>query len=1030
MLFLALAFMPIDHADSERLAIKTYTTAEGLARDRVTRIRKDSRGFLWFCTEEGLSRFDGYRFTNYSTSNGLPSSSVFDFLEASDGTFWVGTLKGLCRFNPYVSAAGTKEAGRYNTDHRMFIPYQPDDGQETVFSALFEDTSGTIWCGSSRGIYRLERDGGDWRLREENIKAAIYNFIEDRQGALWIATDRALCRRLRDGTVEFYTQKNGLPSSFIRGLLETRDGSIWVGTTMGLCQLKREISLDKNIVSRVIYRFKGALIGGTWLLETPNGHIWVCAGQGLFEVVPEKESYRLKHYEAAQGLSGNFLWAIIEDTDGNPWIASNTGGVMKMARNGLTTWRADNGLNAEFVMGICEDRAGDLCVTSRSPEGLLISRLDGEEFKTTRPFYPKAVFLRDDEAQQGVLQDHTGEWWIPTASGLVRYGKTSSVEQLARTPPKAVYTTKDGLGANHVFRLFEDSRGDIWVGSFIGSSASSVTRWERQSETFHQYSFQNGAPVGTPSGFAEDQSGNIWVAFHSGYVARYKDGRFQSYQVASPPPGRRMHDIYSDRAGRVWVGTAEEGVFEIDNPNDAQPQFTNYSVKEGLSSDAVWDITEDDLGNIYFGTGRGLDRLNPATKQIKHYTTVDGLTSNYVLMVWRDRRGAIWAGTQKGVSRLIPEPDRPTHPPPVFISSIRIAGEKYPVAELGEASISVPDLTSIQDQLNIDFFGLSLAVGEQLRYQYKLEGGGGEWSESSERRSVDFANLKPGSYRFLVRAINSDGTVSSQPASATFKILPPIWMRWWFIGLISLLSAAVAFAVIKQRTARRREREQAEDALRQAKEERLRELEQVRRHIAADLHDDIGSNLTRISLISEVAQRKLDGADPPVREHLSSIAKLSRELVDSMSEIVWAINPNRDHLADLSQRMRHFASDLLTARQINFHFRVLDFDGDIKVGANVRREFFLIFKEGVNNIARHSACTEADIELHADGDNLVLTLNDNGKGFDANEKRSGHGLMSMRERTRLLGGRLEIDSAPGRGASLKFTVPLHTHQQD
>ena len=204
----------------------------------------------------------------------------------------------------------------------------------------------------------------------------------------------------------------------------------------------------------------------------------------------------------------------------------------------------------------------------------------------------------------------------------------------------------------------------------------------------------------------------------------------------------------------------------------------------------------------------------------------------------------------------------------------------------------------------------------------------------------------------------------------------------------------------------------------------------MRRHIAADLHDDIGSNLTRISLISEVAQRKLDGADPPVREHLSSIAKLSRELVDSMSEIVWAINPNRDHFADLSQRMRHFASDLLTARQIDFRFRALDFDRDIKVGANVRREFFLIFKEGVNNIARHSACTEADIELHADGDTLILTLSDNGKGFDENEKRSGHGLISMRERTRLLGGQLEIDSAPGRGASLKFTVPLHRHAQD
>ena len=274
MFSLALVLMPIDNASSERLPLKIYTTAEGLARDRVNRIRKDSRGFLWFCTEEGLSRFDGYQFTNYSTSNGLPSSSVFDFLEASDGTYWVGTLKGLCRFNPYISAAGSKKAA-HDGDDRMFIPYQPDDGQETVFAALFEDSNGTIWCGSAKGVHRLERDAGDWRLRDENIKGLIYNFIEDRQGALWIATDRGLCRRLRDGTVGVFTRRKTtcLRTSSVDcwKLGTARSGSAQI---MGLCQLKREISPDKKIVSRVIDRYNGALIGGTWLLETANGHIW------------------------------------------------------------------------------------------------------------------------------------------------------------------------------------------------------------------------------------------------------------------------------------------------------------------------------------------------------------------------------------------------------------------------------------------------------------------------------------------------------------------------------------------------------------------------------------------------------------------------------------------------------------------------------------------------------------------------------------------------------------------------------------
>src|SRR5262249_19760574 len=157
---------------------------------------------------------------------------------------------------------------------------------------------------------------------------------------------------------------------------------------------------------------------------------------------------------------------------------------------------------------------------------------------------------------------------------------------------------------------------------------------------------------------------------------------------------RRLHDIYCDHIGRIWIGSAENGLFRIDNPNDSEPQPINLTIADGLSSNDVWDITEDNFGNIYLGTGRGLDRFNPEAKQIKHYTTADGLTSNYVLMVYRDRTGAIWVGTQKGVSRFQPEVDLPNQPPPVFISNIRVAGERHPMSALGETAVAIADLAA------------------------------------------------------------------------------------------------------------------------------------------------------------------------------------------------------------------------------------------------------------------------------------------------------------------------------------------------
>jgi signal transduction histidine kinase len=223
------------------------------------------------------------------------------------------------------------------------------------------------------------------------------------------------------------------------------------------------------------------------------------------------------------------------------------------------------------------------------------------------------------------------------------------------------------------------------------------------------------------------------------------------------------------------------------------------------------------------------------------------------------------------------------------------------------------------------------------------------------------------------------------------------------------------------------ERKKAEAALKKAREERFSELERVRKRIATDLHDDIGSSLTQISLLSEVVNQRVGTDEKPITKPLMMIADASRELVDSMSDIVWAINPKKDNLSDLTGRMRRFASDVLTAGNIKFNWHTQDLEKDIPVGANVRREIYLIFKESINNIVKHSDCTEANIELRFDNENLELILRDNGRGFDTSGKSDGHGLTSMSERAAGLGGKIQIDSRPEKGTVITLKVPLEQH---
>jgi signal transduction histidine kinase len=430
-----------------------------------------------------------------------------------------------------------------------------------------------------------------------------------------------------------------------------------------------------------------------------------------------------------------------------------------------------------------------------------------------------------------------------------------------------------------------------------------------------------------------------------------------------------------------------------------------HTSADGLASNNLFCVTEDNLGYIYVGSNRGIDRLNPATGRIKHYAADDGVINTEFNSAFVDQHGTLWFSTAKGLLRFTPEPEPPTPPPPVWIGRLHISGVEQPISELGETEVAHRELGPNQNQLEIAFFGLAFDSGGPLRYQYRLEGADWGWSSPTDQRIVNYANLAPGRYRFLVQAISSDGTVSQTPATVDFTILRPVWQRWWFLGLAVLLAAAATYAIYHYRLTR------------------LIELERVRTRIATDLHDDIGSSLSQVSVLSEIIRRRVS-PDSHVSEPLSTIIRLSCDLVDSMNDIVWAINPQRDHLSDLTHRMRRFASDAFTARDVEFSFRAPDERQDIKMGADIRREVFLIFKESVTNIVRHSGCSKADIEfLIADGW-LELRLSDDGRGFDPARAHDGNGLMSMRQRAIRIGGALTVTSNEGQGTTVRLKAPL------
>jgi ligand-binding sensor domain-containing protein len=773
---IALALFLASATRGERLPVKSYSLADGMPHGQVASIMQDSQGFMWFCTWHGISRFDGYGFTNYGTKEGLSSFGINDIKETRSGTYWIATNgDGVCRFNPRREQPSSAPAG----SHSRFTVYRVGDEAATNrVNALYEDREGRLWAGTDGGLFVFD-EGKNGFVRvvlgvegQQDRSVLVWTFVEDQEGSLWIGRTAGLTRRLPDGRWLNYSMQFDQADNQVLALLEDPDQRLWIGTRRGLVVLRPDplsnIEQRKLPWKRLI---RGAIGGGgapqplpeydgdaclytaadrpgrdyvRALHRSADGHIWIGVIDGG---LVEFDGKGFRRYTTAHGLTDDNIRSVFEDRDGNMWIGSVSSGVMKLTRNGFITYDTKDGLGHIIISSVFENRGGEFFATSGDWR---INRLDGDRFSSVRVNLPPRIPDSEWRAFCSVIQDHAGEWWVATIEGLFRFATARGIEHLAKTEPIAHYTKKDGLAEDYVCNLFEDSQGDIWISTFAASK-DVLTRWERASGKFHRYSESDGLlPSNAARSFVEDSSKNLWIGFRNGGVARYREGRFRLYTAQDGFPSGTVNDFLLDRVGRLWITINPGGLFRVDDPSAEEVRFVGCRTGEDFSSSYPSFIAEDLQGRIYITMPRGIDRFDPTTGQTTRYTFADGLPTGRT-----HRRtainGVLWFGTEKGLLRLVPGPDRPAEPPLPFISGLRIAGEPYPISDFRQTNVEELELGPNQNQIQIDFFALSLAAGESLRYQYRIEGAGQDWSAPISERSVN-VSLSPGSYR-LVRAI-------------------------------------------------------------------------------------------------------------------------------------------------------------------------------------------------------------------------------------------------------------------------------------
>jgi signal transduction histidine kinase len=560
------------------------------------------------------------------------------------------------------------------------------------------------------------------------------------------------------------------------------------------------------------------------------------------------------------------------------------------------------------------------------------------------------------------------------------------------------------LESNWTHAFLKQAAGEIWVGTIFGAFAFDPHIIDPDDMMFRHLSQFEHESI---SGFQRTRDGTLWVGTHNAGLYKITDRPEQVIRVRYDPAdpasvgNDRIRALHEDDRGNFWVGTSGGGLWRVEQSSG---RSRSYTETDGLAGNAVEGIVSDGSGALWVSTNNGLSCFDPATDRFRTYRQIDGLPTNRFRGDGaRTRTGELVFGTAAdGI--VIFHPDSlgdDARPPGVFITVLNTYGSDVNALPHGGDRSGLV-LPHSQRSFTIEYLALDCTAPEKNLYFHKLDGFNAEWVPAGTRRSVTYRNLEPGEYAFHVKGSNSDGVWAEASAPLRLTILPPYWRTWWFYTLSGAFVTGLLFSAHKYR-------------LRKALE-----MERLRIRIASDLHDDLGSNLSGIALLTDLVGDQLTpGAE---RDRLAFVSRTARQMADTLKDLVWTINPGNDTFDNLALRMKDTAATLLNG--IDHTFVGAERPLPLKLPIEARRNLYLTYKEILHNIVKHSKAGRVEITFAETGGRLVLTVADDGVGFRQEDVVSGSGLGNIRARARAAGGEAVVDSRPGGGTRISVDIKI------
>ena len=980
---------PMRYKDNASMDIQYLDIGQGLNYSYITGVMQDKNGYLWFGTDGyGICKYDGIYLTVYTEKDGLINNKIMCLTQDNEGRIWIGTQSGVSVF-----------------DGKHFIQFPALEGllDKEVFR-ISKDSSGKIWMYGT-GSFFASYDGKQFTFYTISNNSSEYiptDCFVDNKGIFWLNTQGSVVRY--DGSVyKWFTPQLDF-FELIYSVVYDKKGNAWFGSsTQGLIkydgkaftQYTKENGLSDNSVLK--------------LLPDTNDNIWICTRYGG---VNKFDGKNFKAINASQGLSENKTTSLAEDYTGNIWVATNGGGINRINEKGFSEQIKLESLGGSRVRPIVKDKSGQLWFGTES-SGLY--SFDGDNIKK---YFGSSEL--SNEGLRSALMDESGRLWFGQneLGGIYSYNNKQF----------SYYYPKNDIAAK--FSLFEDKKRILWVGtSSRGAAAFNGT-------DLVYYSEKEGFSSNRVFVIYQDKKGNTWFGTEGGGVVKYNG---KSFMVLSEKQGffsKSVTSIIEDKLGNLWFGTLGAGVCEFDGNN-----FTYYTDDQGLSLNDVWSLKEDAEGKIWAGTDNGLSVLIPTIdsqkNQSKNYTVFsfglqDGLkaTDFNLNSVCIDNSNTIWWGTGKAlITKNLSIPFQNNKPQSLNLNHIEINGQfrdfRHPGSNANNkthysniaAYQNYPDNLSLhysENHLAFYFTALDWSAPHKIKYSHRLLGQDERWSSPSALTFADYTNLGHGKYEFQVKAIGRSQQWT-EPFTYKFEIRPAWWQTWWFKTATIIFSIALLL-YISRLIYRARLRKQ------KILMEKQLAIQYERQRISAEMHDDVGAGLSGIKLLTELAMNKM--TDEKAAAEMEKIHDSVGNVSASMKEAIWSLDTENDTLENLITFIQKQTRRLLEHYTCELNIEIPGMIPAITVKGNDRRNIYLLVKEAVHNIIKHSGATKIDLAITCT-EYLNIKITDNGKGMEVNEHNNiGNGMKNMRKRMEQLNGNLFIKN--DKGLILTFQIQVAT----